>query len=243
MPVFLSEPVSTDAVSLPFSFTGGFGYSTKKIGFILAIQGLYSMVAQLLIFPMAASKMGSLNTLRLAIWVWPLLYALVPYTVLLPSSCQESAVYAVLLLKITFHVLAFPSIAILIANAAPSKNVLGLVNGAAASTASLARALGPTVTGAVHSWGLDIGATGIAWWFCGIICLIGAIESLWMREHSGDDQYDALAIDDRESSADALLDPATIEAAFTTIDESTEAPRSDLRKIGSEVSCHELLES
>ena len=210
---------------------------------MLAVQGLYSMFAQLLIFPIVARKLGSLNTFRLAISLWPLLYLVVPYMVLLPHFCQEGAAYSVLLLKMTAHVLAFPSLAIVTANSAPSKDVLGLVNGAAASTASLARALGPTVTGAVHTWGLSIGVTGIAWWFCGIICLLGAIESFWMHESRSEDQPPKLVVPGQDSAAEALLDPAALEAAMSANDDDSGSPAIEfqLLKSASSVSCCELL--
>ena len=185
MPVFLSQPIAGDPPSLPLHITGGFGYSSKKIGFMLAIQGIYSMIAQILIFPLAARQFGTLTTFRFVVTAWPLLYFLVPYTVLLPAKLQEPAVYLVLLSKITFQVLAFPSIAILLTNAAPSTLVLGTINGVSASMASLARACGPTITGMIHSWGLDLGSSGLAWWMSGFICMIGAVESLWMEEIDG----------------------------------------------------------
>ena len=239
MPVFLSEPVSQDPPSLPFRFSGGFGYSTDKIGFMLAVQGVYSMVAQLFVFPLAARKLGTLNTLRLAIMLWPLLYFLVPYAVLLPKTLQQSAVYLALLTKITFHVLAFPSIAILIANGAPSKSVLGLINGAAASTASLARALGPTITGGIHSWGLSIGSTGLAWWVIGLICLIGATESLWMREVDETAKHHYEAMNEEDALTEGLLDPAAIEAAITAVDDaSSRIKDSQLQELDSKLSCH-----
>lgn len=245
MPVFLSEPPTKETVQLPFRFSGGFGYSTKRIGSMLAVQAVYSMFAQLLIFPIIARKLGSLNTLRLAIWSWPILYLVVPYAVLLPAFCRDGAVYTILLLKMTVHVLAFPSIAILTANSAPSKAVLGTVNGAAASTASLARAFGPTVTGVVHTWGLNLGVAGLAWWLCGSICLIGAVESLWMREDAQDDQANSAALSTPTPSSEALLSPSAVEAAISTIDQPDHISRNcnQLHKTGSTISCHELLDS
>ena len=241
MPVFLSEPATQDPPSLPFHFRGGFGYSTKKIGFMLAVQGIYSMIAQIFIFPFAARRFGTLNTFRFVIIVWPLLYFLVPYMVLLPTGMQQPAVYLALLSKITFQVLAFPSTAILLTNAAPSKLVLGVINGVSASTASLARACGPTITGIVHSWGLDLGTTGFAWWMSGIICAIGAIESLWMEEVDGRVEESDL-LDGDSASMDALLDPAAIEAAiFAVEDGSSEADHhTEAHYSDSKVACRAI---
>lgn len=242
MPVFLSEPVSHEAPSLPFHFTGGFGFSSKTIGFMLSVQGIYSMLAQIFIFPYAARHFGTLKTFRFVVMTWPLLYLLVPYIVLLPDRLQMIGVYVCLLWKITFHVLAFPSNAILLTNSAPSTLVLGVINGVAASTASLARAFGPTVTGFVHAWGLELGSTGLAWWVSGVICAVGAIESLWMEEVPG--RMDQPDLDDEEeASAEPLLDPCAIDAAIAAVGDDKQA-RDDnappLREFDSELDLAEL---
>lgn len=152
---------------------------------MMAVQGLYSMVAQLWLFPLAVRRLGTLKTFRIVIAIWPLLDFAVPYLVLLPTKLQIPAVYVCLIVKITLHVIAFPSMAILLTNSVPSKLVLGTVNGVAASVACLSRAFGPTITGLVHSVGLRTGWGGLAWWACGLVCAIGAVESLWMEEPEG----------------------------------------------------------
>ena len=214
MPVFLSEPITREPASLPFRFTGGFAFSSKTIGLILSVQGVYSLVAQIFLFPFAARHFGTLKTFRFVVMSWPLLYFLVPYLVLLPQRFQMIGVYFCLLWKITAQVIAFPSNAILLTNSAPSLLVLGVINGVAASTASLARAFGPTVTGIIHSWGLEIGCTGLAWWASGIACVIGAVESLWMAEVDG--RMDCCNLEDEEDiSDDGLIDPLAIDLAIT----------------------------
>lgn len=183
MPVFLSTPKSeNDDDVLPFKFTGGLGLQTKTIGFMLAVQGVYSMIAQLWLFPFIVRRLGTLRTFRIVLLAWPPLYLAVPYLILLPEKLQMPAAYVALISKITFHVIAFPSTAILLANAAPSSTVLGCINGVAASIASLSRAFGPTVTGLLHSKGLESGYSVLAWWACGLVCVIGAVESFWMEE-------------------------------------------------------------
>lgn len=221
MPVFLSEPVSHEPLSLPFKFMGGFGFSSKQIGCMLSVQGVYSMIAQIFLFPYAARKLGTLKTFRAVLLTWPLLYLVVPYLVLLPPSLQTPGIYLCLLWKITSHVLAFPSNAILLTNSAPSALVLGVINGVSASTASLARACGPTVTGILHSWGLQLGSAGLAWWASGLICLLGAIESLWLEEGPGRmDQPDPE--DEEQLIEEALIDPLAIDAAITATGEFSE---------------------
>ncbi|KAJ5649031.1 uncharacterized protein N7484_002754 [Penicillium longicatenatum] len=189
MPVFLSTPKSDDRVALPLQFTGGLGLPTKTIGFMLAVQGVYSMIAQLWLFPFVVKQFGTLRTFRFVLLAWPAIYLTVPYLILLPAKLQMPAVYVALISKITLHVIAFPATAILLANAAPSSKVLGTINGAAASTASLSRAFGPTLTGLLHSKGLESGYSVLAWWACGLVCLIGAIQSFWMEESDEPERF------------------------------------------------------
>ena len=87
-----------------------------------------------------------------------------------------------LLWKVTHQALAYPSNMLLLTNAAPSLLVLGLVNGVAASAASLSRAFGPTVSGIIQSAGLSGGYVGMPWWAAGVAAAVGAMQSLWLRE-------------------------------------------------------------
>ncbi|EMT60678.1 hypothetical protein FOC4_g10011955 [Fusarium odoratissimum] len=177
-PVFLSTKRPEHPVhDLPFKFTDGFGLETKMIGVI--------------IYPTT--------------WISPplpnprilVLCALPGHT--LPCATPrlyENAGY-----------LPYPSNAILLANSAPSKQVLGTINGIAASTASLCRALGPTLSGLLYSWGLQTGYSGLAWWFSGLITIVGAYLSSQITE--GGPQDDVMP------EEDPLLD----EGLFTDYDE------------------------
>ncbi|KAI9874778.1 MAG: hypothetical protein M1830_009294 [Pleopsidium flavum] len=201
---------------MPFKFTGGFALTTKTIGFMLSLQGVYSMITQIFLFPFVVRRFGSLKTFRFVVMSWPLLYFGVPYLVLLPKHLQIAAVYFCLVWKVTAQVLAYPSNAILLTNSAPSLLVLGTINGVAASTASLCRALGPTISGLIHSAGLRMGYTGLAWWASGLICVLGAIESLWMAEVDG--RMDPQAHADEEALiSEPYIDPVAIDAAIVAV--------------------------
>ena len=185
--------------------------STKAIGFMMAVQGVYSMVAQLFLFPFVVRRWGTLRTFRFVMLVWPFLYFAVPYLVLLPTQAQKLGIYACLLIKITFHVIAFPSTAILIANAAPSKSVLGSINGVAASIACLARAFGPIATGFFHTAGLKLGYNGIAWWIGGLVCAAGALESFWMEDSEG--RTDRPCEEEEQPVCEPLLHTLSVESS------------------------------
>jgi len=228
MPVMLSEQPSNTTPSLPFKFSGGFGMSTKSIGFMLAVQGIYSMIAQLWFFPAVVKKLGTLTAFRMVMLVWPLLYFAVPYIVLLPDHLQNTGVYAAMLIKITFHVIAFPANAILLANSAPSKAVLGTINGVAASTACLCRALGPTVSGSIHSAGLSLGYNGFAWWAAGLICIVGALQSYCIKDI---DEFNECptTIEEEQTVCEPLI-TTTVEDQGAKTDQFTSIDDLDINK-------------
>ena len=182
MPILMSLPESHEAPSLPFKFTGGFSFSTKTIGFILSVQGFLQMVAQIFVFPIVSRRLGSLRTFWLVIAAYPFLYFFAPYLALLPEDFRMPGVYLILAWKVTAQSLAYPSLAIMLANSAPSKKVLGTLNGTAASSASICRGFGPTLSGMVQSMGQSIGYSGLSWWACAGIAFIGWIPSFFMKE-------------------------------------------------------------
>ncbi|KAH7483685.1 hypothetical protein FOMA001_g6175 [Fusarium oxysporum f. sp. matthiolae] len=207
-PVFLSTKRPEHPVhDLPFKFTDGFGLETKMIGVIMSVQGLYSLFSNYLIVPPVTRRLGSLRLFRILAFSYFALYLVTPYLVLLPDSMRMPAIYLLVIWKCTFSTMAYPSNAILLANSAPSKQVLGTINGIAASTASLCRALGPTLSGLLYSWGLQTGYSGLAWWFSGLITIVGAYLSSQITE--GGPQDDVMP------EGDPLLD----EGLFTDYDE------------------------
>jgi hypothetical protein len=182
LPVLFSLPESHETPHLPFQFTGGFALPTKVIGFILSTQGFIQMFATLFVFPFVNRKIGSLATFRLVILSYPILYLMVPYLTLVPTTLRMPCIYFVLVWKVTAQALSYPSLAIMLANAAPSRKVLGTLNGVAASSASLCRAFGPTLSGLVQSLGLSVGVLGLPWWVNSFVAIIGAVLSLRMVE-------------------------------------------------------------
>ncbi|OAA61467.1 Major facilitator superfamily domain, general substrate transporter [Cordyceps fumosorosea ARSEF 2679] len=182
-PVFLStSPPDHPVQQLPFKFVDGFGLDTKTIGVIMSVQGLYSLFSNYLVVAPVTRRLGSLRLFRLIAFSYFSLYLVTPYLVLLPESMRMPAIYLLVIWKCTFATMAYPSNAILLANSAPSKEVLGTINGIAASTASLCRALGPTVSGFLYALGLQTGYSGLAWWFSGATTLVGAYLSSQITE-------------------------------------------------------------
>lgn len=180
LPVFLSTPAEERPHHL-FKFIGGLGMTTQTIGFILSMQGLFSMSVQFIVFPPMARHFGIFNLYRFCLLIFPISYFVVPYIDWLPKHLQMVGVYAVLALKNLFAVIAYPCNAILLTNSVPSFLVLGTINGVAASCASFARAFAPTLTGMLYSVGLDYNMVGLAWWVNGAVCVIGGLQVLRMK--------------------------------------------------------------
>jgi hypothetical protein len=217
LPTLLSTkaPEVPQPWNLPFKFVGGYGLDTKQIGVILSVQGLYSMIATVFVFPVVVRKLGALGLFRLITISYPILYITTPYLVLLPNSLRMAGVYAVVIWKCTFATMAYPANAILLTNSAPSLLMLGTINGVAASTASLSRAFGPTVSGFLFSAGLRLGYSGLAWWCSAIIALAGAFISLGMSEKGGRMDIDEKSEDDAELAFEEhILDHCALDSAI-----------------------------
>lgn len=192
MPVFLSTPVSDEKPHNLIRFTGGLGMTTQAIGFILSMQGAFSMTMQFLAFPPLARFFGVLNLYRFCMITYFACYVFVPYLDWLPAgNMQLIGVYAVLAARVAWGVTAYPSNAILLTNSAPSLLVLGTINGVASSCASLARAFAPTLTGIIYSSGLDINCVGLAWWINGLVCIVGGLQVLTVRHEDFEGPQDA----------------------------------------------------
>lgn len=182
-PVFLSTPHSENStVSLPFKFSDGLNMPQQEIGIILSAQGIYSLLVNMLVVPWAIQRFGPLRLFRFLAVSYCLLYFLTPYVVLLPQSLQTAGIYVLLVWKCTFSSMSFPSNAILTVNYAPSKLVMGSINGVAASTASLSRAFGPIVSGMLYSVGLRTGYSGLAWWFSAFVAIAGGVVAMSIPE-------------------------------------------------------------
>ncbi|KAF2449350.1 MFS general substrate transporter [Karstenula rhodostoma CBS 690.94] len=202
LPILMSRDESRgEDRSLPFYFTGGFHLSTQTNGLILSIQGVLQMFAQLIIFPWISKKLGSLRTFWLTIALYPFLYIMAPYLALLPKSLRIPGIVLLLVWKVTAQALSYPSLAIMLANASPSKKVLGTLNGAAAASASVMRGFGPTVSGAVDSVGVQIGMSGLAWWTIAGVAMIGWAPAFAMQEKRKNTLF-SKASDDEEASFD-----------------------------------------
>ncbi|KAJ4381799.1 hypothetical protein N0V86_003164 [Didymella sp. IMI 355093] len=207
LPILMSKAAYVPGTAnLPFMFEGGFGWQTQNIGAFLAMQGAMQMVAQLFLFPWLSKKLGSLRTFWITMCLYPVLYILAPYLALLPENLRIPGLVFLLIGKVTFQSLSYPSLAIILANSSPSKRVLGTLNGAAASSASVCRGFGPTISGAVDSFGGNHHMSGLAWWAIACVALMGWLPGLMLKESD----KPTISEDDEEALVDCASDAESV---------------------------------
>ncbi|KAI1349642.1 major facilitator superfamily domain-containing protein [Xylaria sp. FL0043] len=184
LPVFLATAPPKDKVepSLPFKFVDGFNLDSKTVGIVLSIQGAYQLLINMFLVPRVLRRFGALRSFRFIVVAYFLLYLATPYLVLLPPAYRMVGLAVVLAWKCTFSTIVYPSNAILTADSAPSRLALGTINGVAASTASLCRAFGPTISGILYSIGLKTGYSGLAWWSTALVAIGGAVAGLMIPD-------------------------------------------------------------
>lgn len=89
-PSFLSDPVASiearQQYRLPFLFSGGAGMSPNEIGWTVAVLGAGGLPTQIILYPRIQQRLGTMRLLRLFLMGLPVLYAVIPYIAVLPSS-------------------------------------------------------------------------------------------------------------------------------------------------------------
>lgn len=181
LPIMLSLPEAKGSTRLPVHFAGGFGMTTQHIGTILAGQGIVQVLATFIAFPWLAKHLGSLPVYRMTTLSYPLLYILLPYTTILPSSLRAPCLAICLIWKVTAQACAFPPLSIALTNSSPSTADLGTLFGAFAAAASLSRAVGPTVSGLLQGIGLSVEIMALPWWINSLVAVVGFVLSLAIR--------------------------------------------------------------
>lgn len=185
---FLSTTRRTEeqskAISLPFKFTGGLGFSLPKIGVSMSLLGLAGIVVQLTLYPRVNARFGLLKSTSWALLIFPIPYALAPYLSLLVSVpfLLWILLFVVAVLQIAARTFAVPGIVLLTNNASPSPAMLGTIHGMGAATSSAFRTIGPVVAGRVFGQGLERGVVGWAWWWLSLVSLFGVVPSLWAKD-------------------------------------------------------------
>ncbi|KAI1384017.1 MFS general substrate transporter [Hypoxylon trugodes] len=221
LPVFLNYPPqkhTSENTSLPFVFSGGFGLNHAHIGAIFALEGIISGLVQFLVFPVLCARYGVLKCFRICVVVFPLVYMITPYTVLIENTKTRYAfLFLILIIKTFAVIVGFPCTTILLTNSASSLSILGTLNGFATTFSALGRATGPALTGSVFTWGVKQGIIGMPWWVLALIAALGIVPAWMVVEGDGPSAGSTPAdSDDEEDTEEDDDDIDALEASQAT---------------------------
>jgi hypothetical protein len=209
LPIFLHHPRQVPDetnTQLPFKFSGGFGLGSGRIGTLFTMYGFVGCFIQFLVFPPTARKFGVLNCFKCCAIIFPIICFLTPYTALIQSSTtQQIVMFGLMVVKSFAVIFAFPCSIILLTNSAVSLRILGTLNGVAVSISAVGRAIGPAMSGAAFTWGLEKGYVIAPYWLLGTIAAIGGIPIWYLVEMPGFSKTDS--DDDSELESDESLLP------------------------------------
>ncbi|KHJ35354.1 putative mfs transporter [Erysiphe necator] len=167
----------------PIKFTGGFGLESSRIGTLFTLYGILSCFVQFLLFPPIARRFGVLKCLKVCVIIFPIIYFLTPYSVLVQSSLHQQILITIIMsIKSVAIIFANPCSLILLTNSAKSLTILGTLNGVAVCLASICRAIGPAICGPTFTWGIKNDYTIAPWWLLSILAIIGAVPIWWIVE-------------------------------------------------------------
>ncbi|KAL4780894.1 major facilitator superfamily domain-containing protein [Aspergillus varians] len=213
LPVFLHAPpqrfLDSPDVEYPFKFVGGFGMDSQRIGVFYTITGIFGIIIQFYVFPASAKRFGVLKCVKVSAAVFPLIYILTPYVVLVPESVRDVSICFLILAKLTASIFNFPGITILLTNSAGSMGILGTLNGVATSMSAVGRAAGPAMLGPIFSFGMKVGYIILPWWFLSFISVLAALPILWIVEGDGFPGHNS-------AEPEPELEQSTVEDTHTT---------------------------
>jgi MFS family permease len=192
-PVLLCMPTSPQQAPSIFTFNGGLGLSSPRVGLYLALFGIAGIFLQLLVYPRLQHRVGTLNVFRVANGIFPVAYIFAPYLALLVDHkfSQWAAMAAVLLTQVMARTIAIPSSILLLTDAAPHRSTMGTVHGAGNTLSALASACGPAIGGVLLAKGIEMGAIGLVWWAW--LFLVSIVSLAWGSTLNGAAESDATA--------------------------------------------------
>ncbi|KAH8161343.1 hypothetical protein CIB48_g6892 [Xylaria polymorpha] len=214
LPVFLNYPQqehTPENTFPPLFFSGGFGLNSRRIGTIFTFYGIISGAIQFLLFPLLCARFGVLKCFRVCVLTFPIVYFVLPFTVLIEDvKMRYGLLMALMVVKAFAVIVGFPCSTILLTNSAASLSILGTLNGFATTFSALGRASGPALAGVAFSWGVKNNMIGVPWWILGIIAAVGAFPVWMIVEGEGpkaesEDSSDAEDTDDTRVEEDAIV--------------------------------------
>ncbi|KAG2051001.1 MFS general substrate transporter [Suillus hirtellus] len=175
MPLFYSTP----------HYLGGLGFAPQTIGLWMALFGIIDGLFQALFFAKIVDWLGPKRTFYTGISCFiPIMVMFPVMSWLVFSGGADYMVSIALLCQLLLIVawdLSLASILMFITASAPTKNVLGAINGMGQMTVSIARAVGPMFTGSIFAFSKDHNILGGHAVF--VVLCIPAVGMLWLAAY------------------------------------------------------------
>ncbi|KAF7936629.1 uncharacterized protein EAE97_007995 [Botrytis byssoidea] len=191
LPIFLEDTKgpreSISIMTSEFMMPGGLGLSVQQVGVIMSINGIIALFVQAVIFPWAAEFLGTYKLFIVVSVLHPIAYLMVPILVYLPASYLYAGLYTTLFVRNLLSILIYPVLLILIKEATPSPNVLGKVNGLAASAGAACRTVAPPVAGYLYALGSKTNFTALAWLGSALVAMVGAAQCFMVKRTRRDE--------------------------------------------------------
>ncbi|KAH8647764.1 major facilitator superfamily domain-containing protein [Xylariales sp. PMI_506] len=195
---FLSTPIATGSPSEDKSpreaktplFSGGVGLSPPEIGTLTTCATILGALLQVLLLPRLSTNLGTVRVWRLALWLFPLVYFVAPFPLLVATPSTDStagttlaawaAISVVLLFFMSARTGAQPPMVILINECVPHPSRRATVNTIGTSVANLARCVFPVIVGGVFSIGLRNKFVAAPFWLLSGIAVLAIVASRWV---------------------------------------------------------------
>ncbi|GAA5906508.1 hypothetical protein JCM6882_004454 [Rhodosporidiobolus microsporus] len=185
------ETVALDALLILFCYSpisiGGLGFPPSSIGTALSLSGLLAVSFQLFLFPPLQKRAGTVPLYRALMALWPVVFALFPVMGWAARERGERAVWVVLCVFLGLKSIANMSYAtnmLTLTDAAPSKRLLGTLNGVAQMGSSLMRSIGPFTASSLFAFSVsrpDILGGQLVFLVMVLVAVGGAVSTLWLE--------------------------------------------------------------
>ncbi|KAG1860689.1 major facilitator superfamily domain-containing protein [Suillus subalutaceus] len=175
MPLFYSTP----------NYLGGLGFAPQTIGSWMALFGIIDGLFQALFFAKVVDRLGPKRTFYIGISCFiPIMVMFPVMSWLVFSRGVDYMVTNVLLCQLVLIVtwdMSLASIFMFVTASAPTKNVLGAVNGMGQTTVSIAHAVGPMFAASIFAFSKDHNILGGHAVY--VVLCIPAVGMLWSASH------------------------------------------------------------
>ncbi|KAF9700078.1 hypothetical protein EKO04_001182 [Ascochyta lentis] len=198
-PNLLVTPVSSREEEaqrlLPFFFGGGAGFTPLPLAVCSVMYGLFSIPLQLILYPRLSQRLGPLRLWRIFYPAFVLLYYAYPFVALIPSSTPPPsgktglAIWAVItpmqVLTALLTSTVSPSQTVLINAACPHASALARTHSIAYFSTMVTRAASTALAGALLGYGTSHNFTGLVFWVCAVVAMLGACLNPFLSEGTG----------------------------------------------------------